>query len=284
MSSHVVGSIFAAALTYSEHIQETKEKLNPGGPILFIKSQKTLKVSNEKQIVNIPSEFEIEVALNSLEDGLAEKVKDKMKPIPLMFDYEAELGLEVLVPISLQTLKDSRVKVLNDSIAFFAANDLTLRSIQVLGDKNKKKYDYWSVAKSFEGFLPASKPHALSEFSLEAWPQYKIQLWVNSNLRQDSLLSNMVYSPREFLISLCQQMNVSEIPKGTLLITGTPAGIALKISSFKRFIANFFGFSPITKLKFASSAANKAGSLYLKSGDQVRVKIENVGESVIDIR
>ncbi len=151
-----------------------------------------------------------------------------------------------------------------------------------MGDKSPLKYEYWSTAKSFKGFLPASLPIEIADFNLGFWPSSRIQLWVDGELKQNSMLTNMIYTPRQFLASYFNRTKRDEIPKGSLLICGTPAGIAFKVSSFKKFMADFLGFTPFTKLKLAARSELDKNK-YLRSGSKVLVKIENIGQSEITI-
>lgn len=273
-----IGNVYAAGLTFKKHIKDSGEKPTEAGPPIFLKHSRTLLWAETRKDVKTPSDATIYADLEKLEPGLPAKVQDKFDEFPLMFDYEAELGIYFT-----RTVKKSELTLasLKNAVALFSSNDLTLRSIQVLGDKQKNVYEYWELAKGFKHFLPYSTPRVVSDFNLNQWPSLYIRLWVNGEIRQNETTGDMAYTPRKVLETL-MKLTGDSIPAGTVFITGTPTGTAFKVSWYKRLIANFLFWARMFKFKLAADGAAKDPN-FLKSGDEVIVEIPSVGQNRIRI-
>jgi 2-keto-4-pentenoate hydratase/2-oxohepta-3-ene-1,7-dioic acid hydratase in catechol pathway len=275
------GQIYALGLTFKKHIEETGEKANPLiPPPVFIKEKRSFLKTKAGELteVKIPSQESIYKVIEFLDKEIDAELKKKFAIFPLMLDYEAELGLYFKEDFTREDLVsgDYRKKIL-----FFVANDLTLRSLQVLGEGVPNKLDFWSQSKSFEGFLPVGPLfEAPEDFQAYNWPRLTLKTFVNKELRQEETLQDMIYSPKQLLEALLDSQNLAYIPGATAVICGTPSGVAFKTPHWKKVVAEFFGFSRFTKLKFASRAAAKS-PLYLKANDRVRVLL---GDYVSEVR
>ena len=272
--------VMAAALTYKKHIKDTGEKVDPNNPILFVKSQNSLLQADQLRTVRIPTEDQAYEKLEVLKPGITTDLDERFDSFPELMDYEGELGLYFRRDIPLAEIE--RDSILVNTVALFAANDLSLRSFQVLGDKESNKYSYWAAGKGFEGFLPYSTPVNVQTFQLNSWPNLTVQTFVNEELRQSASPTEIIYTPKQFLRAMATQLGGS-IPAGSALITGTPSGTAFKVSKLKRFFSNFLNLSPFKKLEITAKDAEKSG-LYLKDGSVVEVKIQNIGSNKVVIR
>jgi 2-keto-4-pentenoate hydratase/2-oxohepta-3-ene-1,7-dioic acid hydratase in catechol pathway len=281
LQANTVTEVWAAGLTYQKHIDDSFEKVDhKKGPPIFLKSKRSLVLAENAVSVASPSEEEIYRDLERLEPGLKAKLESNFKEgFPLMLDYEAEIAFYFTQKVTKADLARSH---LSHSVALAASNDLTLRSIQVLADGRSNKYDYWAVAKSFDSFLPYSRPRAVSQFPLDAWPYLELRTWVNGELRQNETTQDIVYSPRRILESLMAARNQNEIPAGTVLLTGTPTGTAFKLSRLKKLFSQFLFFARMTKLKIAANDAEK-NPHYLRAGDKVLVEVKGVGHNLVVI-
>lgn len=97
------------------------------------------------------------------------------------------------------------------------ALDLTERKKQ---SEAKSKGHPWTMAKSFDGACVVS-----AFFSYKSFAQVEKQhmrLWVNDSLRQESLLSAMIFKPDLLLKYIKQHFPICA---GDLILTGTPAGV-----------------------------------------------------------
>ena len=91
-------------------------------------------------------------------------------------------------------------------------NDITARDLQ------KQDQGRFSRAKNFDTFCPLS---SLTLSTLE-WNEARIQGWLNGELKQDSPLSDLLYTPFEALYQIAQVMTLN---KGDLISLGTPSGV-----------------------------------------------------------
>lgn len=90
-------------------------------------------------------------------------------------------------------------------------NDVTARDLQEYDDQ-------WTRSKSYDTFCPIG-PVIENEFIPE---DKKIQSFVNGETRQDSNISNMIFSPFELLSYMS---NVMTLKAGDVIATGTPPGV-----------------------------------------------------------
>ncbi len=269
--------VWAAGLTFKKHIKDAGESVDKKyGPPMFIKAAQTLVFSESRQKVSIPQDAVVYAELEKLETGLSGKVREKYAEFPHLLDYEAELGIYFNRTITRSELNSSQS--LKNAVSYFTSNDLTVRSFQILGDKQKNIYDYWSAGKGFKNFLPYSTPKAVLDFPLEQWHALSIRLWVNGELRQNESMADMAYTPRKVLETLMRYTGQDRIPAGTIFIGGTPTGTAFKISAFKRLLGNFLFFARMFKFKIAVDGMIDDPK-FLKAGDEVIVEIPNLGQN-----
>ncbi len=94
-----------------------------------------------------------------------------------------------------------------------AGNDLTRRDLQAEAKERRRP---WDMSKGFDksAVVGAIKPGPL--------PDGKLRCFVNGAVRQEALLSEMVWSPVEIIAALSQLVSLSP---GDLIFTGTPAGV-----------------------------------------------------------
>ena len=149
-------------------------------------------------------------------------------------DYEAELA----VVIGREALDVPAERALDFVLGYTIANDVTARRWQ-----GKKGGGQWLRAKSFDTFLPLG-PFLVPAADVPDPQALRIQTWVNDQRVQDGNTSDMVFSVAQIIAFLSQDTTL--LP-GTLILTGTPAGVGY------------------TKQRF------------LRSGDSVRIEIEGLG-------
>lgn len=272
--------IYAAGLSYRKHIEDSAQSYDADkGPLIFTKAYRTLALERGPATVALPQAERVYTELESLESGLGSRLRDEFgENFPYLFDYEAELGIYFRKSVSATELAGES---LDNKLSLFAANDFSLRSIQVLGDKKNNFLEYWQVAKGFEGFLPTSRPVKVDRFPLGRWPEICLKTWVNGELRQNDTTADMVFSPRKSLETLASTWG-GRIPAGTLFITGTPVGTAFRVSPMKKFLSRFLIFGRLMKLKAALSA-NEDNPDFLKVGDRVVVEVEGVGTTTTQV-
>jgi len=106
----------------------------------------------------------------------------------------------------------------------------------------------WSFAKSFDTFAPLG-PMLVSPSVVGAADSLRLRTLVNGEVRQDSNTNDLLFNVA-YIISFLSQG--STLQKGTVIMTGTPDGVALGMSPPK----------------------------WLQNGDVVQVEIEHLGSCV----
>ncbi|MEU5328925.1 fumarylacetoacetate hydrolase family protein [Streptomyces parvus] len=136
-------------------------------------------------------------------------------------DYEIELGLVMAAPLPLGTTVTQ--KDLPTYIAgLVITNDISARDVQLT------KTQFYE-SKSYPTFTPTGPHLALLEpDDFAHFPDLRLRLSVNGELRQDRTLADMIVRPAEALTVLARFQSLAA---GDLLLTGTPGGTALKAPS-----------------------------------------------------
>jgi len=152
-------------------------------------------------------------------------------------DYEVELG----VVIGQRARYLTKNKAMNAVAGYCLANDVSERVFQI------ERGGQWTKGKSCETFGPLGPWLATRD---EIADPQNLNLWlsVNGEMRQKGSTRNMVFGV-DYLVWYCSQFFVLE--PGDVIITGTPAGVAL-------------GMKPEPK--------------FLQVGDVVRLGIDGLGE------
>ncbi|CCK32587.1 2-hydroxyhepta-2,4-diene-1,7-dioate isomerase [Streptomyces davaonensis JCM 4913] len=176
-------------------------------------------------------------------------------------DYEIELGLVVGRPLDVgATVTAADWK---DHVAgLVITNDVSARDVQL------PKTQFYE-AKSYPGFTPVGPALVLLEADeLDRLAELRLVLKVNGEIRQDSDLTDMIYSPLQALQELSRFQALST---GDLILTGTPGGTALKAPPKPVEIIGAL-LPPAMKWKafFNSQAKNDK---YLRDGDVVELTI-----------
>jgi fumarylpyruvate hydrolase len=96
---------------------------------------------------------------------------------------------------------------------YAAGVDLTRRDLQA---KAKDKGQPWDAAKGFDASAP------ISAIRQGPAPQGRITLSVNGQVRQDALVSDMIWNVDEILIEAAK---LWRLEAGDLIFTGTPEGV-----------------------------------------------------------
>jgi len=186
-------------------------------------------------------------------------------------DYEVEIGLVIGRELQVGT------QVTADNWASFVAglvvtNDVSARDIQL------PKTQFFE-SKSYPTFTPVGPLLVLlDDDELERFGDLRLRLWVNGELRQDSVVDDdMIYSPLEALQALSR---FQRLDPGDLLLTGTPAGTALSAPPKPvEIIAALLPPALKWKLFFQRQAQNPK---YLKHGDVLEAAI-GTDDGAIDL-
>jgi len=159
----------------------------------------------------------------------------------LRVDYEVELAVVIGV-----VAKDVSVDQALDYVAGYTiADDVSVRDVGRPRTPVGSPFYYdWISMKNFDGACPLGPGLVPARFVED--PQHlAIELWVNDERRQSSNTDQMIFSIAEQIAWLSSRLTLHP---GDVVLTGTPAGVAL------------------------------ASGRFLRSGDSVRVRIESLGE------
>jgi 2-keto-4-pentenoate hydratase/2-oxohepta-3-ene-1,7-dioic acid hydratase in catechol pathway len=151
-------------------------------------------------------------------------------------DYEVELGI-VIGQRARYLTKDKAMDVV---AGYCLANDVSERVFQI------ERAGQWTKGKGCETFGPLG-PWLVTKDEVKDPQNLKLWLSVNGQMRQNGSTKNMVFGV-EHLVWYCSQFFIMN--PGDVIVTGTPAGVAL-------------GMKP---------------PQFLKAGDVVRLGIEGLGE------
>jgi 2-keto-4-pentenoate hydratase/2-oxohepta-3-ene-1,7-dioic acid hydratase in catechol pathway len=151
-------------------------------------------------------------------------------------DYEAELA----VVIGRDAKNVAPERALDYVLGYSCANDVSARDWQFEFGGGQ-----WSRGKAFDTFAPIG-PWLVTCESLPDPSHLEITCRVNGELRQKSSTERMIFSVPELIAFLSGS---STLPAGTVILTGTPAGVGMK----------------------------QTPPQWLQPGDEVAVTIEGIG-------
>ena len=186
-------------------------------------------------------------------------------------DYEVEIGLVIgrELPVGTQVTEDNWTSFVAGLVV---TNDVSARDVQL------PKTQFFE-SKSYPTFTPVGPSLVLlDDDELKRFGDLRLRLWVNGELRQDSVVhGDMVYSPLEALQALSR---FQRLDAGDLLLTGTPKGTALRAGSeLAAFVASFLPPDVKWRIFFRRQAQNPK---YLKAGDVVEIAI-GTDDGAIDL-
>jgi 2-keto-4-pentenoate hydratase/2-oxohepta-3-ene-1,7-dioic acid hydratase in catechol pathway len=271
------GKAFGVGLSYAGHIHETASSFDPtGAPPVFEKSPSALARSGAK--VPLPSPEALTEAADSIEPGIAETLRSDFPELSPLLDYEVEMGFVLLEDIDPSQLDHPGF---TPRLGFFIANDLSARSIGILGEGRPNRYAYWGLSKSFPGFMPVGD---------EAWvpakpvpngiPCVEIESLVNGEARQHQSTSDLIYTPVEMLRFVDAAFPNASLSKGTIVLSGTPGGVAMSTPRWLVRLSNLIGLSRFRKL---SAKLGGDTSRFLDVGDEIVVRGPGLGRVVVTI-
>jgi 2-keto-4-pentenoate hydratase/2-oxohepta-3-ene-1,7-dioic acid hydratase in catechol pathway len=135
-----------------------------------------------------------------------------------LLDYEVELGLVIGIPLSIGTTV-TPAELPRYVAGLVVCNDVSARDIQL------EKGQFYE-GKSYPTFTPTGPRLVLLDSHEYAMlSRLRLRLWVNGRLRQDATTADMLIDPATALTMLAR---FQRLDPGDLLLTGTPAGTALR--------------------------------------------------------
>lgn len=265
-------AIVAAGLTYQSHTSELGLEI-PEQPRMFDKA--VTSWTPDAPAIALPSFRALCAAAEAVEPGLGNTLRSRFPALPLLLDYEIELGIHVLGPVTRAQLAAGELP----RLAWFIANDLTARSLQILGEGRADVTPYWTAAKGFPGFLPTMPTGWAPDAPADVVPSVNLRTLVNGQLRQDALTSELVFRPSQLLAAAAARLG-RDLDAGDVVLTGTPGGVALRIPRWKRRLSRML--DRFGKLE-AALQLYVDGAGFLRAGDRVTVEADFLGARTVEI-
>lgn len=128
--------------------------------------------------------------------------------------------IEMVVAIGAAGFRVSKDQALSRVWGYGSGLDMTRRDLQA---KAKAKQRPWDAAKNFEGSAIISPLVQRGD----RLGDLEIRLTVNGEVRQDAMLSEMVWSVDELIADLSHYYHLQP---GDLIMTGTPAGVGAVVA------------------------------------------------------
>lgn len=218
LTPNEVPIIKCVGLNYLKHIQEAG-LITPPYPSIFYKPSHSVADYGESiPIIKIAQENQL--------------------------DYEGELC--VVIGRDGKDIPES--DALSYVAGYLAGNDLSARTWQT-NPKFAGSVPQWSFAKSFDKFAPLG-PCVVSTAVISDPGTLELKTRVNGEIRQYANTDDLLFNVQKIISFISQGTTLA---KGTVIMTGTPGGVAL-------------GMKPEPK--------------YLKNGDKVEIEIRKIGTLV----
>ena len=268
---------FGIGLSYASHIEETASGFDPDAvpPVFEKRSSAAVRTGGE---VHLPTRDELIETAEAFEPGIGAQLRSDFPELAPLLDYEVELGFVLLEDIDPSKLEDPAFA---PRLGFFIANDLSARSIAILGEGRANRYAYWGVSKSFPGFMPiADRAWVPAEAKPNGIPCMEIESLVDGEVRQRASTSNMIYTPVDMLRFVHSEFPDALLSAGTVVLTGTPGGVAMTTPRWLVRLGDLVGMDRFKKLS-AKLGADR--SRFLEVGDTVTVRGQGLGEVTITI-
>lgn len=261
-------NIYGMGLTYSQHLIETASEYDPQAiPPIFRKKLNSLAGNGDQ--VKLPTHEDLLAGIEELEKEVAEVAATDFETIDPMLDYEVELGFVLLEGIDPEQLKDDAFV---PKLGYFISNDLSARSLALLGEGSPLRFEYWGISKSYPAFLPMSDeiwvPNSPTSNSI---PCIRIETYVNGQQRQSQTTDNMIFTPLQMLRFIHEKYPDAALEAGDLVLTGTPGGVAIATPRALVRLGNLLGFDRYRKLSLKMGGDLSA---FLKAGDKVEIRGE----------
>jgi 2-keto-4-pentenoate hydratase/2-oxohepta-3-ene-1,7-dioic acid hydratase in catechol pathway len=264
--------IYGIGLVYAKHINETASDFDPSvGPPVFRKH--ILSLAKGAGSVAIPTPSQLLIATEQLELGITKTLLDKDIELSALLDYEAELAFVLLDNI---TAKDLENPDFSPKIGFLVTNDLSARSVAILGEGQSNRYDYWGASKSYPGFTPINgKVWVPKKHSPNTIPCVTLTTHVDGDLRQKENTRNLIYTPKEMLGFIQKKYSLTQMHKGDIVLTGTPGGVIFNIPRWKSRLATILELDRFQKLEI--NLKENSVKKFLKAGNEVIISAEFLG-------
>jgi len=180
-----VGKLVCVGRNYAKHAEEMGNEI-PEFPLIFLKPSSSLICSGESIIKPVDSG-----------------------------EMHHEVELVLLIGKDIKNADEARAE---EAIYGYAVGlDMTLRDIQ---SELKKKGHPWTLAKVFDTSAVISDITLKKDYLFRG--NEKIELSVNSEVKQSSTIDFMLFNPVQIVVYLSSKFTLE---RGDLIFTGTPEGV-----------------------------------------------------------
>lgn len=181
-----IGKLVCVGKNYEAHAKEMGGA-SPGYPLIFLKPASNVIFSGEPVI---------------------------HPPYSKNLQHEVELVLYIG-----EDIKNADEASAENAVHGYAVGlDMTLRDLQM---EYKSKGEPWTLSKCFDTAAVLSDVILKKDYRMRG--DEIISLSVNSAVKQNTSLSNMIFSPAELVKYISSRMTLE---KGDLIFTGTPEGVS----------------------------------------------------------
>ncbi|KAI8651884.1 FAA-hydrolase domain-containing protein [Fusarium sp. Ph1] len=188
LAKEEVGTIRCIGLNYKQHAAEVQMDI-PSTPTVFLKPATAIG-----------------------DPWPAPTILPKLTQLDDCGDYESELAV-----IIGKTAKNvSEAEALDYILGYTAANDISSRTSQL-------NQSQWSFSKGFDGACPLG-PVVVSTSVIPNISTLWLRGLKNGKVLQDCGINDLIFSVPKLVSFLSQS---TTLPAGTVIITGTPAGVGL---------------------------------------------------------
>ncbi|MEO0323152.1 MAG: fumarylacetoacetate hydrolase family protein [Myxococcota bacterium] len=261
--------VFGVGLSYAGHIEETAASFDAGASAPVFR--KRAEATRPGAAVALPSPAALLARAEVLEPGLAAAVEADHPELDPLLDYEVELGIVLLEDVDPEDLRDPGFA---PRLGFFVANDLSARALALLGEGRDDRETFWGVSKSFPGFLPLpTRAFVPREAHPSGVPCVVLETRVNGELRQRQSTRDLIYTPKAMLGFVRVAFPEARLSAGTVVLTGTPGGVAISTPRWKVRLAQLLELDRFTKLRLKL----RERDAFLRPGDVVTVSGEGLG-------
>ncbi len=175
-----------------------------------------------------------------------------------LLDYEVEVGLVIGKAITTRTEVTS-ANFVEYVAGMVIADDISARDIQLLEGQ-------WYKGKSYRTFCPIGPYlYLFDEDEASLVHDLELQLSVNGEVRQSANTSQLLFKPEETLTELSQ---ILDLLPGDVVLTGTPGGVALKLSQHEAALLNNPAVSFAEKQAVFMESQSRIHA-YLQDGDEI---------------
>ncbi len=129
------------------------------------------------------------------------------------FHYEMELVVAIGAPV----FKCDAAEAKRAAYAYGCGLDMTRRDLQIAEREMKRPWDLGKDVENSAVFSQLTKASEVGKIGVQ-----KIQLELNGELKQDAMLSDMIWKVDEIIAHLSGYYHLRP---GDLIMTGTPAGV-----------------------------------------------------------